>query len=386
MKKISKILGLLIFLLCFSCLISSASAFSVGTISIDPSGSLVPGTPVTVSYKVDAAGFPSGDDLQFFTELENPKWTYTISANGIDNLCPSTGGKTLTITGFELAYKSGDTVEVRATLEGKAPTVTQTANKTIICIQEVSAQGLPITSTVVTRMAQVGVYVPPTGSISVSSTPSGADVFLDNAYKGLTTLPMSGITNGDHVVIVRLTGYQDWTQNVTVFANSTSLSATLVAIANTTPTTTTITPTPTPTLNSTANGSIYIQSSPISSKVFLNNVFQGYTPMTLYNLTASSTPLVTVRSAGYNEWSQNVAVTAGGTTTVTASLVLAPEETTATTTVPTTTVTTVKTTAKSTAKIPTPWPSATPTPAASPVSIIAILGAVGVGFIVIRKW
>jgi hypothetical protein len=137
---------------------------------------------------------------------------------------------------------------------------------------------------------------------------------------------------------------------------------------------------------SAANGSIYIQSSPTSSKVFLNNVFQGYTPMTLHNLTSGSTPLVTVRSAGYNEWSKNVAVTAGGTTTVTASLVLAPEVTTATTTVPTTTVTTVKTTVKSTAKVPTPWPSATPAPAASPVSIIAILGAVGVGFIVLRKW
>ena len=135
---------------------------------------------------------------------------------------------------------------------------------------------------------------------------------------------------------------------------------------------------------STANGSIYVQSTPTRSKVFLNNVFQDYTPMTLYNLTAGTTPLVTVRSAGYNEWSQNVAVTAGSTTTVTASLVLAPEETPATTTVPQTTVTTVKTTVKSTVKVPTPWPSATPTPA-SPVGVLVILGAVGIGFVVIRK-
>ncbi len=144
---------------------------------------------------------------------------------------------------------------------------------------------------------------------------------------------------------------------------------------------------PTFTINSaisTANGSIYVQSTPSRSKVFLNNVFQDYTPMTLYNLTAGTTPLVTVRSAGYNEWSQNVAVTAGSTTTITASLVLSPEETTAPTTVPQTTVTTVKTTVKSTVKAPTPWPTATPAPA-SPVGVLVILGAVGVGFIVIRK-
>ncbi len=152
--------------------ISAASAFSVGTISIDPSGSLVPGTPVTVSYKIDAVGFPSGDDLQFFTELENPKWTYTISVNGIDNLRPSTGGKTLTITGFELAYKSGDAVEVRATLEGKAPTVTQTADKTIIRIQEIGTTGAVISSTKVERTAKVI----NTGEVSAAIAASSADL------------------------------------------------------------------------------------------------------------------------------------------------------------------------------------------------------------------
>ena len=105
--------------------------------------------------------------------------------------------------------------------------------------------------------------------------------------------------------------------------------------------------------------------------------------MTLYNITPG-TPLVTVRRTDYNDWSQNVAVTAGNTTSIIASLVLTPEVTTATLTAPKTTVTTVKTTAKSTSKVPTPWPSDTPTPA-SPVGVLVILGAVGVGLIVIRK-
>ena len=136
---------------------------------------------------------------------------------------------------------------------------------------------------------------------------------------------------------------------------------------------------------STANGSINIISSPSISKIFLNSVFQDYTPKTLYNITPG-TYTVLIRHADYKDYSESVAVTAGNISYVTASLVLAPEVTTATTTAPKTTVATVKTTAKSTVKVPTPWPSATPAPTpASPVGILVILGAVGVGFIVIRK-
>ena len=136
--------------------ISAASAFSVSSVSIDPSGSLIPGTPVTVSYKIENSGvFPSGDDLQFYTDLESPKWTYTIIVNGVENLRPSTGGKTLTIVGFELSYKTSDTVAVRATLEGKTPSVTETTDKTIVRIQEMDAQGRPITATKVERIAKV---------------------------------------------------------------------------------------------------------------------------------------------------------------------------------------------------------------------------------------
>ncbi|MFA4849390.1 MAG: PEGA domain-containing protein [Methanoregula sp.] len=135
-------------------------------------------------------------------------------------------------------------------------------------------------------------------------------------------------------------------------------------------------------MTSTANGSVYVKSSPSISKIFLDSVFKGYTPMTLENVTPV-THTVMVRSAGYNDYSESVTVTPGNTSYVSASLVLAPEVTTATT-VPQTTVTTVKTTVKSTVKAPTPWPSTTATPA-SPVSIIAILGAVGVGFIILRK-
>jgi hypothetical protein len=134
----------------------SAAGFSVTSISIDPQGAMVPGTPVTASFKVDASGqFPADEDLVFFTDLTNPKWTYTILVNGIENVRPSSGGKSLDISGFELNYKTTDEVSVRATLEGAAPTVTSTSNQTIFRITEVDSRGNSITSTQVSRTAIV---------------------------------------------------------------------------------------------------------------------------------------------------------------------------------------------------------------------------------------
>jgi len=136
--------------------ISTASAFSVASVSIDPSGSLIPGNSVTASFKVENSGvFPSGDDLQFYTDLDDPKWTYTIIVNGVENVRPVSGGRTLTITGFELSYKSSDEVAVRVTLEGKAPTVSETTDKIIIRVQEIDTSGRAITSTQVERTAKV---------------------------------------------------------------------------------------------------------------------------------------------------------------------------------------------------------------------------------------
>jgi hypothetical protein len=132
------------------------------------------------------------------------------------------------------------------------------------------------------------------------------------------------------------------------------------------------------------NGSIYFTSSPASANIFLNQILKGTTPLTLSDI-APGTYAVLVQKSGYKDWSSsNIQVTAGNTTNVNANLQPEDTLTTVATTVPTTRVTTVKTTVKSTLKTPTPWPTATPTPA-SPVSMFAIIGAVGLGLIVLRK-
>ena len=63
-----------------------------------------------------------------------------------------------------------------------------------------------------------------TGSISFSSSPGGAQIYLDGNNSGHTTsYTLTGITAGQHAVMLKLSGYQDYNQNVTVIAGQTAI-------------------------------------------------------------------------------------------------------------------------------------------------------------------
>jgi hypothetical protein len=170
MKGLMKWTVLLIFLIV--CIQAVSATTSVSDVTIDPSGSLTPGTPVTVQFKIDAGSFPSGGEIRLFTDLDSSAWTYTIIVNGVENIRPVEGGRTLAISGFELSYKPADDVSVRATLEGVAPSVTQTSNKTLIRITEYDSNGKPITSSQVEKTALV------INTGEVASTIASADAEL----------------------------------------------------------------------------------------------------------------------------------------------------------------------------------------------------------------
>ncbi len=135
--------------------IQVVSAFSISTVTIDPSGDLIPGTPVTVSFKADFSGsggetFPSEDALQMITDLEKPKWTWTLLINGVENPRPQAGGRMLELGGWDLSYPTKNVEEsIRVTLEGTTPTVTSTSNKTIIKLQETDSRNAVISSSVI---------------------------------------------------------------------------------------------------------------------------------------------------------------------------------------------------------------------------------------------
>jgi hypothetical protein len=86
-----------------------------------------------------------------------------------------------------------------------------------------------------------------TGQIIMGSTPAGAGIYLDNKYSGTTPLVLANIPGGSHTLVLRLSGYQEWTSAVTVAGGSyTEVSGTLVpATAPTRPATTNPSPQPT---------------------------------------------------------------------------------------------------------------------------------------------
>jgi hypothetical protein len=77
--------------------------------------------------------------------------------------------------------------------------------------------------------------VPATGTIEVTSTPTGAEIYVDNLFKGYTPASLTGIAAGQHEVLLRYTGYVDYTQSV------------LVGSGQTTPLTVAMQPAPAPT-------------------------------------------------------------------------------------------------------------------------------------------
>jgi hypothetical protein len=158
MKGLTKLIILVAVI--FAVCIPVVSAFDVEGLTIDPSGSLTPNTPVTVSFKVGFAAtggdtFPSASDLWLTTDLANPKWTYTLILDGVENPRNPVGGKTLDLSGFELAYPAKVDESVSVTLEGTAPTVDTTTNKTILDVAEHDSNGNVVTSTEVTRTTLV---------------------------------------------------------------------------------------------------------------------------------------------------------------------------------------------------------------------------------------
>jgi hypothetical protein len=52
------------------------------------------------------------------------------------------------------------------------------------------------------------------GVVYINSTPSGADVYIDNSYIGITPIEAEDIAQGNHILMLRMPGYDDWTEEI----------------------------------------------------------------------------------------------------------------------------------------------------------------------------
>ena len=84
----------------------------------------------------------------------------------------------------------------------------------------------------------------PDGSLAITSVPAGAQVSVDNQYRGISPLTLNGFAAGSHTVTLTSPGYQDWSTTVQVTPGATTqVNANLAPIApSTTATSTALAP------------------------------------------------------------------------------------------------------------------------------------------------
>jgi hypothetical protein len=153
------------------------------------------------------------------------------------------------------------------------------------------------------------------GSISVSSNPVGASLYVDTIYQGLTNQIVGNLAAGPHTVLLKKSGYKDFSQSMTVNSDQTVyMTATLAPLSN--PTT----------------GDLDVSSSPSGASIYLNGAYQGETrassPFYVTGL-SPATYTVVLKKSGYLDYTTATQIVAG--TTAHVSAVLQPASGTPTT-------------------------------------------------------
>jgi hypothetical protein len=141
---------------------------------------------------------------------------------------------------------------------------------------------------------------PTTGTLNVSSSPEGAEIFIDSKDYGTVTIspyqPIINIPAGSHTLMLTLAGYQPYSITFPITAGQT----------------TTLNPTLTPVPPTT--GTLAVSSTPSGASVSVDGKSVGTTPASIP--LAAGTHTLTLSLAGYQDYSRTFPITAGQTTNI----------------------------------------------------------------------
>lgn len=145
------------------------------------------------------------------------------------------------------------------------------------------------------------------GSISVSSTPSGAGLYVDTIYQGETNRIVGNLATGTHTVTLKKAGYQTWsTQNTVYSGQTTYINVPLTPVSNP------------------STGDLEVQSSPSGAAVYVDADYQGSTspgsPLDVIGL-SPGTHTIVFKKSGYQDYTTTTNIRAGQTAQVSATLV-----------------------------------------------------------------
>lgn len=154
------------------------------------------------------------------------------------------------------------------------------------------------------------------GMLTIGGAPAGSQVYLDSSQQGITdatgAFMMNNIVSGNHIVKLTARGYNDWIETIYVKPNTNNYVP--------------VTMTPSGSVPSAGSGTLTIASSPAGSDVMVDNIFRGYTPLTLNDIDAGQ-HTVTLQLAGYQDYVTTVAINAGQSTPLAVTLTPAPTPT-----------------------------------------------------------
>ena len=141
-----------------------------------------------------------------------------------------------------------------------------------------------------------------TGYVSITSSPSGASVYIDGAYVGTTPSSSYGSvsylsagpysTNSYHTVQIKLAGYETYS---TSFKPQEKTPVVINAVLTSSGPTT---------------AGLHVTSVPAGASVYVDNVYYGTTPATIPGLQPGS-HTVKVSALGYNDSVSTISVVAG---------------------------------------------------------------------------
>jgi hypothetical protein len=138
------------------------------------------------------------------------------------------------------------------------------------------------------------------GSISVETSPAGADIYFDGNYRGRSPLTINDVWPGTYTISAEMNGYRTYTTTTSVSSDLRSSVYCSLTPMNTA-------------------GALYIISSPADAIVTLDGLYKGKTPITLNNL-AADTHILQLDLPGYYDWKSSVEVPSGGTKTISATM------------------------------------------------------------------
>lgn len=142
---------------------------------------------------------------------------------------------------------------------------------------------------------------PSTGNLTITSSPSGAEVYVNGSFKGMTPLTLTGINKGAYTIKVVLEGYESASRSVTVYGGQTSRADFQLKKKLSGP------------------AILKIFSNPEGAEVYIDGNLVGLTNDTF--TISAGTHKILIRLEGYKDFVMTITVKSGETREIRATLI-----------------------------------------------------------------